>query len=359
MQLRHILAATDESDAGRQAVRTAIALASRTHARITVLRVSAVEATRRRVSVGIASENEADETAERYLRRWLAADVLSPAESATVKVATAAGIPGIEICRFAEQNEVDLVILGRKRHSTMMRLLLGDTADAVARRSRVPCLFTPPGAGDVSRILVALDGSDRGINVLTEACDLAKAAGAELMAMTVEQTPGSEPLHIVSDLPVARSVSLENVVREVLARERMPDTPRAGGGAGDWLEGTGCRLPSGRTPGRARSRQHRPTAGARCAMCRSHHTTLTGAWRSYDMQCRQDGSGGQRDHRRDDSRPVRGAHTTLAVLDPHRTHSVRQRLDGILPALRPAGLEPLPACWSPTDIMMWSQGVSL
>jgi nucleotide-binding universal stress UspA family protein len=227
MQLRHILAATDESDAGRQAVRTAIALASRTHARITVLRVSAVEATRRRVSVGIASENEADETAERYLRRWLAADVLSPAESATVKVATAAGIPGIEICRFAEQNEVDLVILGRKRHSTMMRLLLGDTADAVARRSRVPCLFTPPGAGDVSRILVALDGSDRGINVLTEACDLAKAAGAELMAMTVEQTPGSEPLHIVSDLPVARSVSLENVVREVLARERMPDTPLA------------------------------------------------------------------------------------------------------------------------------------
>jgi nucleotide-binding universal stress UspA family protein len=107
----------------------------------------------------------------------------------------------------------------------MMRLLLGDTADAVARRSRVPCLFTPPKSGEVTRILVALDGSDRGISVLTEACDLAKAAGAELLALTVEQRSGGEPSQV--DIPVARSLSLEKGVREVLARERMPDTPLA------------------------------------------------------------------------------------------------------------------------------------
>jgi nucleotide-binding universal stress UspA family protein len=227
MEIRHILAAADESDAGRQAVRTAIDLASRTYARVTVLRVSAVEASRRRVSVGGGSENEVDQTAERYLRRWLAADVLSPAENATVEAATATGIPGVEICRFAEQNHVDLVVLGRKQHSTMMRLLLGDTADAVARRSRVPCLFTPPRSGEVGRILVALNGSERGMNVLTEACDLAKNTRAELLALTVEPGLGEEPLKIVPDIPITRSLSLEKVVRQVLAQKGMQDTPLA------------------------------------------------------------------------------------------------------------------------------------
>ena len=39
MQLRHILAATDESEAGRQAVRCAVALGARAPAQVTILRV--------------------------------------------------------------------------------------------------------------------------------------------------------------------------------------------------------------------------------------------------------------------------------------------------------------------------------
>ena len=52
MQLRHIVAATDESNAGRQAVRTALDLATRSSARVTILQVTALEASRRLVSVG-------------------------------------------------------------------------------------------------------------------------------------------------------------------------------------------------------------------------------------------------------------------------------------------------------------------
>ena len=133
----------------------------------------------------------------------------------------AAGIPGVEICRVRRRCWGRPVVLGRKRHSPMMRLLLGDTADAVARRSRVPCLFVPSGSGEVRQVLAALDGTARGINVLTETCDFAKAAGSTLRTMTVEQTPGGEPLHIVAELPVARSSSLESKVQEVLARKAL------------------------------------------------------------------------------------------------------------------------------------------
>ena len=205
-------------------------LASRASARLTILRVMAVEATRDLVSVGHGAaytNGGDDEVGLTYLRRWLEADVLSSDEVQAAELVTVSGVPGIEICRLAEQHQVDLLVLGRKRHSRMMRLLLGDTADSVARRSRYPCLFVPPGSGEISKVLVALDGSDRGINVLNQACDFARYVGATIEAVTVEGSPGNEPLQIVSTLPVARSSSLEARVRQVLAREGFPDAPLA------------------------------------------------------------------------------------------------------------------------------------
>jgi nucleotide-binding universal stress UspA family protein len=228
MQLKHIIAATDESDAGRQAVRVATDLGIRASARVTVLRVLAIEATRHLVASGQGAEaGRQDRAALGHLRRWLESDILAPDDLAQVELATAAGVPGIEICRFAERTEADLLVLGRKRHTPMMRLLLGDTADAVARRSRLPSLFVPPGSGGLDRVLVALDGSDRGITVLNQACDFARYAGSGVQAITVERNPGGEPLQIESTLPVARSSLLQARVREVLDREGFPDAPLA------------------------------------------------------------------------------------------------------------------------------------
>jgi len=227
MLLKHIVAATDESDAGRQAIRTAASLAHRAGARLTVLRVIAVEALRQAVTIGAESAaiQWDTDTAVEHLRRWLEADVLPPGTEPRYELGIAYGIPGVEICRFAERNQVDLLVLGRKRHSQMMRLLLGDTADAVARRSRVPCLFVPPGAADIRTVLAALDGSDRGMNVLNQSCDFARYTGAAVRAVTVERRSAGEPLQLVSSLPLARSESLQSRVREVLAREGFPDAP--------------------------------------------------------------------------------------------------------------------------------------
>ena len=95
----------------------------------------------------------------------------------------------------------------------MTRMLLGDTADAVARRSRVPCLFVPLEAQPIRRVLVALDGTERGLRVLDSGSRFAASIGAEARAMTVEPAPAGEPRRLARALPLARSVHLQTQVR--------------------------------------------------------------------------------------------------------------------------------------------------
>ena len=224
MELRHILAGADETSAGRDAVECAISLARRASARVTVLRALMTSA--RMARAGAATGNgwqssEADASEIVRLQRWLTANVLTQESVPQVDFDIGYGVPGIEICRYAEQNAVDLVVIGRKNRSQAARLLVGDTADAVARRSRVPCLFVPHGDGDTKRLLVALDGSERGMTVLRHACDFARTIGATLRILTVERAPADEPQHLAASVPVARTTSLEFKARELLKQSGM------------------------------------------------------------------------------------------------------------------------------------------
>jgi len=227
MELRHLLAATDESDAGRQALRTAIDLMIRASARVTAMRVVSTE-----VMAVLAAANDGDGPADfgrgfdsvelGRLRRWLEADVVSQTYVGMIDADVTYGLPGIEICRYAEGNNADLVVLGRKHRSQFSRLLLGDTADAVARRSRVPCLFVPPGGIELKNVLVALDGTERGLRVLQQACGFVRSVGASLRVVTVEQGHTDEPKQLSGSLPLARSIWLQGRVNQMLANERLP-----------------------------------------------------------------------------------------------------------------------------------------
>ena len=221
MNLQHVVVATDESDAGRQAVRTGVDVATRATARVTVMRTVPIQAVPMFVGVrGAADFGGGNESVEvERLQRWLEADVLPPDDRHGVETAVAYGVPGVEICRFGESREADLMVLGRKPRSQMARLLLGDTADAVARRSRLPCLFVPPNIGPIRRLLVALDGTERGLAVLQTACALARGIKASLGVVTVEQEPAGEPAHLASALPVERSARLQSQVRMLVSRE--------------------------------------------------------------------------------------------------------------------------------------------
>jgi nucleotide-binding universal stress UspA family protein len=228
VDLRRIVVAADESEAGRHAVRTGVDVATRASARVTVMRTVPVSVTPVFAGVRGGSDECAfpGEVVENdRLRRWLESDVLPPESRAEVATAIAYGLPGVEICRYAEALGADLLVLGRKPRSQMSRLLLGDTADAVARRSRLPCLFVPPGVGAIRRLLVALDGSERGLTVLRAACGLALAVGATVGVVTAEREPAGEPSQRASALPVERSEQLRSQVRLFLSQE-CPDGAR-------------------------------------------------------------------------------------------------------------------------------------
>ena len=255
MNLRHIVVATDESDAGRQAVRAGLDLAGRAGAKVTVMRVVSLPATPLMGAMAGGVENaelDAAGTALERLQRWLSADVLPAGDDLPVALGIAFGVPGIEICRFAEQRDADLLVLGRKQRSPLARLLLGDTADAVVRRSRVPYLFVQPGSRPMREILVALDGTERGMRVLAGARAVADAVRAHARVVTVEEEEPSEALAPAP--PRARSLELERkvegsvgirrgpIVKEILAEvvERAPDVLAIGyhlGGPPGIIEG--------------------------------------------------------------------------------------------------------------------------
>lgn len=220
MKLDHIVVAADESDAGREAVRAALDIAKTTAARVTVMRTVPIPAVPVFLDVrggGDAQLADLHAVELERLRSWLAGEVVSPGELAAVEPAVTYGVPGVEICRFAEERGADLLVLGRKPRSQMTRLLMGDTADAVARRSRVPCLFVPPGHRPIRQVLAALDGTARGLSVLVTACDFATKLGATLRAVTVERAPVGEPAELAKALPVERSSKLESQVRAIAA----------------------------------------------------------------------------------------------------------------------------------------------
>jgi nucleotide-binding universal stress UspA family protein len=55
---------------------------------------------------------------------------------------TARGQPSSEIAATASANDVDLIILGRYRHSAMVEWMVGSTVDRLLRATSLPMLIT-------------------------------------------------------------------------------------------------------------------------------------------------------------------------------------------------------------------------
>jgi nucleotide-binding universal stress UspA family protein len=208
MDIRQIVAAADDSEEGRTAIRVAASLGRRSGAQVTVLTV-----------VEVPTADDGPQPVD-HLRAVVAHEIGRSAESGKVSVAATVGLAGIEITRFAENQQADLIVLGRKERSTTQRLLLGDTADAVARRSGLPCLFVRGGQSELKTICAALDGTDRGLAVLQGAMDFARAIGGSLRAITVEPAHDGRR----HDVPMARTLRL----REAVERARRSDALQPG-----------------------------------------------------------------------------------------------------------------------------------
>jgi nucleotide-binding universal stress UspA family protein len=214
VKLEHIVVATDASEAGRGAYLAALDLAARASARLTVMRGIAG----RRVPVGAYRDRSEDEL-ER-LEEWAA--TASDHGGVPVTLDVEFGHPSVEIPRFAETQGADLIVMGRKPRTQAGRFRVGDTADAVVRRSRVPCLLLPPDSPPIRRVLAAVDGSPRGSKVFAGASEFARLVGASLRAVTVEVAATGEMPDLARNAPRARTARLRSEIGPALTVRHGP-----------------------------------------------------------------------------------------------------------------------------------------
>lgn len=198
----NILVAADYTDAARFGLRAAVGLARGIGGLLTVVAVESPPD-----EDGGAATGPGD---RERLRRWSEPDLRGVNADFEVRH----GLPGIEICRYAEDAGSDLIVAVRKRRTKISRVLSGDTVDSVVRRSVVPCLLVPPedspAGGDV---VAALDGTERGLVVLRRARRFAELTGRDLATVTVEPVLANEPSALAAKVPMGRSLLLQEAVR--------------------------------------------------------------------------------------------------------------------------------------------------
>jgi nucleotide-binding universal stress UspA family protein len=147
MQFRHILAPTDFSEYSKTAVASALELAKKFGAKLTILHV--VELPPYPVEGYVPPNLSATflEDLERQATVDLA-QVVPEAEAAKIEVArvVAVGTPYRTIIETAEANHVDLIVMATAGRTGFSHLILGSIAERVVRTASCPVLTIRPHA---------------------------------------------------------------------------------------------------------------------------------------------------------------------------------------------------------------------
>ncbi|MFC7229282.1 universal stress protein [Salinirubellus salinus] len=154
-----IVIAVDGSDEARRAARRGLRLARAFDATVHVLSV---------VEHGALRLTETD--AERDQLRARGAEALEEVEGLAselgqpVTTRLVDGKPAVQITRVADEQDADLVVVGRQGVTGLGRRLLGGVTEQVLHRSDVPVLVVPgedhDGGAGYGRVLLTTDGSE-------------------------------------------------------------------------------------------------------------------------------------------------------------------------------------------------------
>jgi nucleotide-binding universal stress UspA family protein len=134
---KHILVATDFSDAARHALEIALELAERSGARLSVLHVYPVVPAMPYGSAFVWPMEQIAAGARDALAEHL---VAAKARYADCEGVLRPGAAADQIDAFARECGVDLIVMGTQGRRGLARALLGSTAERVVRTSSVPVL---------------------------------------------------------------------------------------------------------------------------------------------------------------------------------------------------------------------------
>jgi nucleotide-binding universal stress UspA family protein len=130
----------DGSPLAEQALPHGIAIAERFQSELVLLRV--IVPLSRSHTTADASLQRADDVSAVYAREYLervAADVQE--RGFTAQITTIAGRPQYQIIKYAETNQVDLIVMSTRGQSGLSRWLMGSVSDRVVRGANVPVLM--------------------------------------------------------------------------------------------------------------------------------------------------------------------------------------------------------------------------
>jgi nucleotide-binding universal stress UspA family protein len=156
-----IVIAVDGSDEARHAASRGLHLARVFDATVSVL--SVVERKAIQLTETSAERTELHERGETALTEI---ESLADEFGQTVTTTLLEGKPAVRISGYADEQDADLIVVGRQGLTGLRRRLLGGVTEQVLRRSDVPVLVVPGDGHDAdeqidwSRILVPTDGSE-------------------------------------------------------------------------------------------------------------------------------------------------------------------------------------------------------
>jgi nucleotide-binding universal stress UspA family protein len=147
MDVKHILFPTDFSEGSAYAVPYVVDLTKHYQVRLFVVHViyDIAEATGFYVPHIAIDElyDDIEKNARKELEKWCAEELRGYKE---IEYRILKGVPAVEILKFAEENKIDLIIMGTHSRRGLDRIIFGSTAEKIVRNSRCPVLTTgaPP-----------------------------------------------------------------------------------------------------------------------------------------------------------------------------------------------------------------------
>lgn len=206
---KRIMVPTQALDAERPAFLAAVRLAGRFGAELRLVEVESdpivLEGnTRLTAMIDTEARLDADRLARRRKLEALGSECRSlgvPAE-----IAFEDGPVGPALTRYAEKNDVDLIVMPSHGRRGVARMALGSTADFMIRNTHVPVIVVKSPAtfvsddqtGDFARILVPLDGSVLSEQILPPVEALASRLNATVSLLQV-LTPFTYSQHEIQD----------------------------------------------------------------------------------------------------------------------------------------------------------------
>lgn len=228
----HVLVATDFSDASDEALRQAHGYARMTGARLTVLHVVPdVMPASLLLPGGSAHGVDAEVELETRAHDDLATRVkdITGRPRYEAEMAVRVGRPDASVVRFAEEHEVDVVVIGATGHSGLARLLLGNTAERIVRHAHCSVLVarvSPPS----DHVLVATDLSEAALPAVARAKLEAEQRNARLHLLHVMDfsafgwVAAASPLGGVAlPLPPEQLAQMRSLATETLGALGGPD----------------------------------------------------------------------------------------------------------------------------------------